>query len=125
MTFRPALAPVLLALLAPATAQAMSVAEFMTKADALKAKGMRAMFSPDLKPVMNEVKAVAAAYRAEVDAARLLGRTDLGCPPPKGKVKFTSTQFLAGIGMVPMPHRASTTVLTAYYAMMQKRFPCR
>ena len=110
--------------LAPVAAPAMTVDEFLLKAEALKAKGMGAMFSPDFRVVVREVKSVATAYRAELDGARSLGRTDLGCPPPKGTVKLTPTQFMSDFSAVPVAQRATTSVKTVYYAMMRKRFPC-
>lgn len=103
----------------------MTVADFLAKAEALKAKGMGAMFSSDLKVVTNEFKAAGTAYRADVDKARTAGRTDLGCPPPKGSVKMSSNDIMAEMSAIPAAQRASTSVRTAFYRMMAKRFPCR
>lgn len=108
----------------PAAAQAMNVAEFLTKTEALKAKGMGAMFSSDLKLVVREFKAAGTAYRSDVDKARAAGRDDLGCPPPKGKAKLTPNQIIADFATVPVAERASTSVKQAFYAMMRRRFPC-
>ena len=72
-----ALAGLLLAV--PVAANAMTVAEFLAKAEGLKAKGMMAMMSSDLPTVRGEMQAATGAYRTDVDAARVKGRTDLGC----------------------------------------------
>lgn len=108
----------------------MSIAEFLPKAEALQAKGMGAMFSSDLKPVMAEMKAVGTSYRADLAQARAAGRTDLGCPPPKGspppegRKRMSPNELLDALRVVPPAHRATTTVKTAFYAMMRRRFPC-
>lgn len=102
----------------------MSLAEFLPRAQALQKKGMGAMFSSDLKPVIAEFKAAGQAYRADLDVARAAGRTDLGCPPPKGKAKITPEQIMADFSATPPAERATTTTKTAFYRMMRKRFPC-
>lgn len=112
-------------LIVPAMATAMTVAEFLTRADALKAKGMMAMMSPDLKVVRGELQAATTAYRTDVDAARAKGRTDLGCPPPKGQAKITSDSIMADLAAVPKAAQARTTVKSALYDVMRKRYPCR
>jgi hypothetical protein len=111
--------------LAPSLAQAMSVAEFLTKADALKASGMFAMMSSDIRVLGDEVKAAGTDYRADVTTARAQGRTDLGCPPPKGQVKINTEDLLNAFRAVPAPQRAGTSVKTAFYRFMKYRFPCK
>jgi len=114
-------AAALLAALAPSFALAMTTGEFVAKADKLKAQGMMAMMSSDIGLLQNEMKAVGLAYRADVTAARAKGRTDLGCPPPKGQVKMESSQLIATFRAAP----PGTPVKTAFYRMMAQRFPCR
>lgn len=106
----------------PATANAMSVSDFLAKIEKLKAKGVGAMFSPDLKIIMNEMKSVSAEYRADLVKAP---RGELGCPPPKGQAKMKSDEFIAEFSAVPPAQRASTSVKSVFYAMMKRRFPCR
>lgn len=100
----------------------MSVADFLTKVAVLKAKGMGAMFSPDLKPVMAEMKSVSADYRADLAKAP---RGELGCPPPKGKARLGSDELIGEFSAVPVAQRGTTSVKSAFYAMMKRRFPCR
>ena len=117
------IAAVAMALL-PASAQAMSVAEFLAKANALKAKGFLAIGSPDIKLLKSEMETVANAYRADIDGARKAGRTPHSCPPPKGKANIGSKELMAEFESIPAAKRGMSTK-TAFYAMMKKRFPCK
>jgi hypothetical protein len=109
----------------PFAAGAMTVAEFLAKAEALKAKGMMAMMSSDLPVVRGEMQAATTAYRADVDAARAKGITTLGCPPPKGQAKLSSDVIMADLAAIPKAVQQRTTVKAGLYALMAKRFPCR
>jgi hypothetical protein len=109
----------------PFATNAMTVAEFLAKAEALKAKGMMAMMSSDLTVVRSEMQAATTAYRADVDAARAKGITTLGCPPPKGQVKLSSDVILADFAATPKAAQKRTTVKAGLYAIMVERFPCR
>jgi hypothetical protein len=109
----------------PIAASAMTVAEFLAKAEALKAKGMMAMMSSDLPVVRGEMQAATTAYRTDVDAARAKGRTELGCPPPKGQAKISSDTIMADLAAIPKAVQAKVSVKAGLYAAMAKRFPCR
>jgi hypothetical protein len=117
------LAGVLLAM--PLAAQAMTVADFLAKANALKAQGMMAMMSPDISVLRSEMQAATTSYRADVDAARAKGVTMLGCPPPKGKANVTSDMVIADFAALPKAAQQRMTVKAGLYAFMTKRFPCR
>lgn len=106
-------------------AQAMTVAEFLAKSEAVKAKGMLAMMSSDLKLLQGEMKGVAAAYRADIDAAQKAGKAPHSCPPPKGKASIGSDDVMAELQSVPAAEKPRMSVKTAFYAMMKKRYPCR
>ncbi|MFN4096453.1 MAG: hypothetical protein ACK4GG_06775 [Sphingomonas sp.] len=112
------------ALVLPVSAQAMSVAEFLAKANALKAKGFLAIGSPDIKLLKGEMEGVANAYRADIVSARQAGRTPHSCPPPKGKANIGSKELLAEFETIPAAQRGMS-VKSAFYAMMKKRYPCR
>lgn len=105
-------------------AQAMTVAEFLAKSDAVKAKGMLAMMSSDLTLLRNEMKSVSTAYRADIDAAQKAGKPPHSCPPPKGKASISSDDVMAELQSLPTAEKARTSVKTAFYAMMKKRYPC-
>lgn len=108
----------------PTSAQAMTVAEFLAKANALKAKGILAMGSPDIKLLRNEMKGIADSYRTDIESARKAGRTPHSCPPPKGKAKLGGKDFLADLEAIP-PAQRSMSMKAAFYGVMKKRFPCR
>lgn len=110
----------------PATAQAMSVAEFLAKANALKAKGLMAIGSPDIGLLKTEMETIGAAYRTDVEGARAAGRTPHSCPPPKGsaKAKLGGKAFLADLQAIPPAQARTTSMKDAFYAIMRKRFPC-
>ena len=109
----------------PVAASAMTVAEFLAKAEAIKSRGVAAMFAPEIPQLKAAIAEAGAAYRADVDAGRAAGRNSLGCPPPKGKANVTSGEIVADFSTIPVAQRNTTSVKTAFYAMMRKRFPCR
>ncbi|WP_044334153.1 hypothetical protein [Sphingomonas hengshuiensis] len=106
------------------SAQAMTVAQFLAKANALKAQGMTAMFSPDVALLKNEVAGISNAYRADLEAARIAGRKPHSCPPPKGQVKMGSSDLIAELEKIP-PAQRGMSMKRAFYAIMQRRYPCR
>lgn len=120
---RKAMIAALMLALVPGSAQAMSVAEFLAKANALKARGILAMGSPDIKLLRTEIEGVSTAYRADLDAARKAGRAPHSCPPPKGKAKIGGKELMAEFEAIPAAQRGMS-VKSAFYAMMKKRFPC-
>ena len=71
-----------LGLSAPAMAAPgdMAISVFLAKAEALKAKGMAAMFSSDIGVLMAEGKAAGQAYRAQLAQEAKAGRPS-SCPP--------------------------------------------
>jgi hypothetical protein len=107
----------------PATAE-MSVATFLTKADALKAKGFLAIGSPDIGLLQGEMKGVTTQYRADIDGAKVAGRKPHSCPPPKGQTKLKSDDLMAYFRTIPAPQRPKTSVRSAFYSLMRQRFPC-
>ncbi len=109
----------------PVAASSMTVAEFLARANALKAKGMMAMMSSDLPVIRGEMQAATTAYRTDVDAARAKGRTDLGCPPPKGQAKMSSDTIMADLAAMPKGAQAKMSVKAGLYASMTKRYPCK
>lgn len=100
----------------------MSVATFLAKADALKAKGLGALGSPDIKLLYGEAQAAGATYRAKIDADKKAGREPHSCPPKKAKMN--SDQFLSHLRTYPVTVRPKTTITTAMFDVMKKRYPC-
>lgn len=110
--------------LVAAPASAMTVAEFLAKAKALQARGMLAAFSSDVSLLRNEMAAISAGYRADLEVARVAGRKPHSCPPPKGQVKLPPKAFIAELENIP-PARRSISMKAAFYGIMARRYPCR
>jgi hypothetical protein len=105
-------------------AQAMSVSEFLAKAHALKARGIWAMGSPDIKLLQDEMAGIRMAYRADLARSAAAHTKPHSCPPPQGKAKMSSTEFIAELERIP-PAQRGMSMRTAFYAMMKRRYPCR
>ena len=106
-----------------AAAGDMSVATFLQKADALRAKGPLALMSGDIKVLMSEFRGGATRARADFEADKKAGRRPSACPP--AKVKMNSNQILADMRAVPVAERGRTSVKQAVAAAMARRYPCR
>lgn len=113
----------LLTIAGPALAAGdMSVATFLVKADALKAKGIGALMSSDMGLLKKEVKAASLAYRARLTADKEAGKPAHSCPPKKASMN--SNEFLAHLRSYPATARPKTTITTAMFDLMKKRYPC-
>ncbi len=105
-------------------AAAMPVSTFLTKAEALKKKGPLAMFSSDIKLLMNQVKSDAGLIRQERLAAKAAGKPTAFCPPEGGS-KMTDKDILAAMEAVPAAERARTDTRIALRNSLARRYPCR
>ena len=113
----------LLLIVAPLTsAAAMPVSTFLAKAEKLQSKGPLAMFSGDMKLLQNQIKADAAALRAERVTAQQAGKRPAYCPP--GPVKLGVKDIIGAMREVPAPRRATTDTRDALRAYFARRFPC-
>ena len=119
------LVPTLAPTLAGAQARApMSVQTFLTKVEALKAKGMMAMFSPDIKLIKAEVTTAAAQLKAEKEAREAAGRPPLACPPKaEGKNKMGSDEFLAAMKAIP-PAQRGMSLKDGLSRVIVAKYPC-
>ena len=109
---------------APLTAvQAMNVATFLQKAEALQRKGIGAMFSSDIGLLKGEIKDASAALRVERLAAEHAGRHGAYCPP--ARFKLGSDEILASFRAVPPAQRERTQVKDALRGLFARKFPCR
>lgn len=122
---RPMLTSALLALLLAAPAMAttgeMSVATFLSKADALKAKGLMALGSPDIKLLRAEGQAAGMAYGARLQQERAAGKPS-SCPP-KG-ARPSSNEVLAHLRTYPAERRAAINMKAAMADYFIKTYPC-
>jgi hypothetical protein len=106
-------------------ASAMTVSAFLTRADALKAKGALAMFQRDeIKALTVEVQSAADAFRADAGRAKASGDRALGCPRPKGKAKIGSNDLIESFRAIPAERRKTVSVKSGFYEMMKSRYPC-
>ena len=115
-------ATVILAVPALAAPGDMSAATFLAKADALKAKGIGAIGSPDIKLLRNEGQAAGEAYRQRLTAERAQGRPS-SCPPKGAKVN--SDKLLAHLRTYPESSRARTSMKQAMADYFIRTYPCR
>lgn len=112
----------LLATPALATSGEMSVATFLAKADALKAKGLMALGSPDIKLLRAEGQAAGQAYGTRLAAERAAGKPS-SCPP-KG-TRPGSDEVLAHLRTYPEGKRAGITMKAAMADYFIRKYPCR
>ncbi|MGB5078563.1 MAG: hypothetical protein WBO17_13870 [Sphingorhabdus sp.] len=108
-------------LLCAPSVQAMDAETFYMKAVALKKKGMKAVFSKDLKPMINHFESAANAVKAENEKARAVG-SPLFCAPKK--YRLTADQFLSEFDRIPQERRRTQTVQQAWREIVIRRFPC-
>lgn len=108
-------AAILAALFLCARAEAMTAAEFLAKADALKAKGMMALFSSDLGLLKAEITADAQAWRAQA-------KPSIACAP--ASVRLNDQQIYDLVAAVPPAERTTTSVRNAMIAGMHRKFHC-
>jgi hypothetical protein len=117
------LAAALLAVVPLGAANAMDVATFLGKADALQKKGMMALMSSDYKLLKSEIETNGAALRAERLAAERAGKKPAYCPP--AKQSLTSNEVLAAFRTIPVAQRPRIQVKDALRALMGRKYPCR
>lgn len=100
----------------------MSVAAFLEKADALKAKGFTAMFSNDIGLLKSEGKAAGQDYKARLQRERAAGRPS-SCPPPGTKVD--SNDLIAFMRTYPPAVRPRISMKQAIAAYFIRKYPCQ
>ena len=114
---------VLVLVMLPMTAlQAMTVAVFLDKADALERKGMMAMFSSDLRLLKAEVKGATGQLRAERLRRIAAGQRPFYCPPER--MSLNSDQLLAHLRTIPPVQRQRMELRDALRLMLARRYPC-
>lgn len=105
----------------PGVAQAMTVHEFLTKANALKARGIFALGSSDIGVLKGEMAGIVKAWQADSVLAKKAGRP-IACPPPGAK-KMSQKEFLTSLDGIPQAQRGMS-MKAAFYGIMKKRYPC-
>ncbi|KQM62756.1 hypothetical protein ASE75_14155 [Sphingomonas sp. Leaf17] len=107
-------------LASPANA-AMDVNTFLTKVAALKAKGMRALFSSDIGLLKREAGAAVTQIDAEKKARAKAGQPPLYCSP-EGK-KMSSDEMIAGLQEIPAAQRGMS-LKDGFLRVIARRNPC-
>lgn len=115
------LAPMLISPASAATGD-ISVASFLAKADALKAKGPMALFSSDISLLKQEGAAAGAAYKAQLGQERAAGHPS-SCPP--AGVKVDSDKLIGFLRTYPEPARPRTSMKIAIRDYFARTYPCR
>lgn len=108
--------------LAAAPAAAMDVASFIAKGEGLKAKGMMAIFSRDLKLVQAAAKDAARQYQADKQARAKAGLPPISCPP-KG-AKLGAMEFFEELKKIPVAERGMP-MKDGMAWVSRRKFPCR
>ena len=106
-----------------ANAQAMNAENFHARATALQKKGALALFSGDIKKLMNEAKAAGQRSRELRLAAVKSGKPPRYCPP-EGKQSMTSTEFMTRLGAIPPAERSRIDMTEAMTRILAQKFPC-
>ncbi len=99
----------------------MSVAVFMAKAEALRARGAMALFSSEINVLKAEVTGAAQAFRRQIKAETASGKPS-ACPPERRSL--TSDDLLAHMQGYPAAARPRIPVFEAVADLYRKRFPC-
>jgi hypothetical protein len=107
----------------PASAQAMDVASFLTRADALKKKGAMALFSSDYKLLTGEIQAQSKVLRGERLAAKAAGHPQAYCPPEK--TRLGSDEIMSAFHSIPAAQQPRVQVKDALRALLARKYPCK
>ena len=99
----------------------MSVAAFLAKVDALKAKGLGALFSSDIGVLKAEAMAAGKGYTARLRQERAAGHPS-SCPPKPTKVG--QEMWLSHLNSYPAASRGAISLNRAMADMFAKNFPC-
>lgn len=112
----------LIAAVASSPARATDVATFLAKVDAVKGKGMMAMFSSDLKLLMREIGGSMKALKQERLAAVAAGRHPAYCPA--GKAELSRQELFSTMQAVPPAARPKVQVKEALRAGLTRKYRC-
>lgn len=99
----------------------MNLSVFIAKADALKAQGPMALFSPDLEVLKAEGKAAGESYRVRLIQERAAGRPS-SCPPDNAQV--VPEELVAFLKRYPATVRPRVTIRQGVADYFIKKFPC-
>lgn len=109
-----------------AAAQSMPLQNFVQRGTALEKKGPLAVFSMgEIRVLQDEMKAAAAALRAERLAAEKAGRKPPYCPPKDQKsLAMKPQQVLAELRAIPAAQARTMTTTDGFRHILARRYPC-
>ena len=114
-----------LAVATPAMAQSMNAEVFHKRAQALKKKGARAIFSRgEIKNLMKEVQAAAGASRERRLAAIKAGQPPRYCPT-QARGSMGSSELMERLAAIPPAERAQIDMTEAMMRILAAKFPCK
>lgn len=105
----------------PLSAQAMTVDQFLARANALKAKGVMAMLSSDIGVLKAEIADATTAWKADKAARKAAGQPPLACAPEG--TKMTSDELLKWFAALPPAQRAAS-VKEGFARVIVAHYPC-
>jgi hypothetical protein len=105
----------------PVAAQAMTVDQFLAKANALKAQGMMALLSPDIGVLKAEMADAVQALKAEKAARKAAGQPPRVCAPEG--TRLSQNEMLGSLAALPPAQRAGS-LKDGVSQVMRNRFPC-
>lgn len=108
---------------AAASAQSMNAETFFQKATGLQRKGMMAIFSKEVKVMMNEGKAAGDAARRQRLATLKAGQKPRYCPP-EGPQRLKSDEFMTRLGAISRADRLRIDMTEAMIRILARKFPC-
>lgn len=106
-----------------AQAQTMSVADFLTRSDAMTRAGSGPS-TPEYQRLARELNETARLARNERRIARGENRAPRACLRP-GVVAASSSEVFRHMRAIPAEQQRTTTVQDAYMQLMERKFPCR
>ena len=107
-----------------ASAQSMNAQSFYQRGSALQKNGMLALFSGDLKPLMDEGKAAGAVARQRRLAAIKAGQKPRFCPPD-GPISIDNDEFMTRLSAIPLADRSRIDMTEATTRILAAKFPYR
>lgn len=107
-----------------APAQAMDVASFLARVDALERLGPFALVSRDFYRLKRLVEDDGKALKAEYAAAEAERRAVAFCPPATGKPRVGPKEYLAAAKAVPPDQRATTDTKDVLRQVLERKYPC-
>jgi hypothetical protein len=100
----------------------MTVAEFLARANAVKSRGMLAVFSSEYRALKNEGAVALRGYREQLAAERAEGRPS-SCPPRN--IRVDSDVVLNHLRTYPASDRDRVDLHQAVADYHRRTWPCR